>query len=105
MYSSLIRSPSSEVVFYLKVLSLRLRHNLRVFSLLPGPSDASSSLKEKVLTQKFDLSGSRARLCACSLLPGSLGASFSLKEKVLTWSIDLRGQGHVYVLVLFTRGL
>jgi len=78
---------------------------LGAFSLLPGSSDISSSLKKKVLTRKFDLSGSRARLCTCSLLLGSLDVSFLLKEKVLTWNVDIRGQGHVYMLILFTRDL
>ena len=44
-------------------------------------------------------------MCACSPLLRSSSVSFSLKEKVFTWSVDLQGQGHFYVLVLFTQNL
>ena len=80
-------------------------HNLGAYSLLLRPSNASFSLKEKVLFWKFDPLGPRARFCACSLLLGSSDVSFLLKEKVLTRSVDIRGWGHVYVVVLFTQDL
>ena len=74
-------------------------------SLLMRPSDISFLLKENVLMWKINPLRSRAHLCACSLLLGSSDVSFSLKEKVLAWSVDLRGQGHDYVLGIFTRDL